>query len=418
MLTLCCDTVQKIKNIVNDRPAYLMVGTPSFNDVTLSNMTGYPVLTGNPIVNVKYMSGIFVKRFLHVNSFPYMVFSQKMKSEEDMNKGLAKLIAGNTKFNNWRFEIDGEINGRGFGVVDCSQMNLWQVVKRSEDEKENLARVPEITAHLKRYLNGYMYFSCPNIYSSFDRFKEMISAKGGFVEAVPKGQVKSIGVLTFISPTGTFKILTSYELIQTERFFKMGYIWPQRDLPAHSIDSLNQKLAQKLFDQGVYGYVTIMFTVSTAKTKHLKVCIDRIIPFYDEFASIFEMLNLMTYQEKMGKGAVAVIIPKVQGLSFSKNISYLNFFERCRERNIQFDLKTKRGTVFLLSDALQRGSFGLISFEQDRQAALKSVNRSMSNIASLFENEVQHEEYELSDDMVSFNMVIEQLYSMQKPEIK
>lgn len=361
MLTLCTDTMNRIAAIVADRKAYFVTGTPSFHDVSLSTLTGIPILTGNPVVNLKFMSGFYTKRFLHINSFPSMVFSQKIKAEDDIRLQFAKLAADNPSNSLWRLEIDGEINGRGFGLVDTNQMSLWQSVKSSGEEQEQASKVPELSSHLKRHLAGYLYMSNSNLFTSYEKFKAALVARGGFVEAVPKGRVKTIGVLCFISPTGSFKVLTSYEVIQTDRFLRLGYLWPQRDIALSAIDALNKKLAQKLFDQGVFGYLTLLLTVSTTQAKQYKLCVDRIIPYYDEFAAAFETLNLMLQPDKPGSKACAVIIPKIQGMPFAQNSSYFKFFEKCRERSVQFDLKTREGTIFMLYDALHQGLFGLIS---------------------------------------------------------
>ena len=161
------------------------------------------------------------------------------------------------------------------------------------------------------------------------------------------------------------KLLTSYELIQSDRFFKIGYIWPQRELPIKSIEGLYKKLAQKLLDEGVFGYATILLTVCSVNQKNFKVCVDRVLPFYDEFMNIYEMINLMV-QPSVNPHATAVVIPRIQNLCFPKSLSYLKFFDKCRERNIQFDVREKTGTMFLLSDEIERRCIGFVNVGKNR----------------------------------------------------
>ncbi len=155
-------------------------------------------------------------------------------------------------------------------------------------------------------------------------------------------------------------------MIQTDRFLKIGYIWPQTELSMKSLEPITKKLAQKLYDQNLHGYVTILLTVSRVSTKNLKVCIDKVVPYYDEFMAAYEMINLMTPSNPADPYKTAVIIPRMNGLSFSPDLTSLKFFERCRERNIQFDLKNKSGTLFLMSDAIDTGNLGFVSIGRYR----------------------------------------------------
>lgn len=103
-----------------------------------------------------------------------------------------------------------------------------------------------------------------------------------------------------------------------------------------------------------------MLTVCSSGPKNYKVCIDRILPYYDEFMNIFEMLNLMVQSVDRPK-CTALIIPRIQNLCFDKRMTYQRFFDRCRERNLQFDVKDKTGTMFLLSDNIDKRTLGFIN---------------------------------------------------------
>lgn len=214
------------------------------------------------------------------------------------------------------------------------------------------------------------------------------------------------------SDQGTLKYLTSYEIIQTDKFFKIGYVWPQRELPLKSIEGLYKKLSQKLLDQGVFGYVTVLLTVCSVNNKNFKVCIDRVLPYYDEFMNIFEMLNLMV-QPTQNPQATAVIIPRLQNLNFPRNLTYLKFFDMCRERNIQFDVREKSGTMFLLSDEISARCLGFVNVEQDKDSAIKYANQTLNNIASLFDSEIP-EDTQVKNDVVSYSMAVECLFGLLK----
>lgn len=119
-------------------------------------------------------------------------------------------------------------------------------------------------------------------------------------------------------------------------------------------------MAQTLFDHGVFGYLTIYLTVCNSNQKHYKVCVDRVVPYYDEFMNIFEMLNMMVQPSDKSR-STAVIIPRIQNLCFDQHLTYFKFFEKCREKNIEYDAKEKTGTMFLLSDDIERRSIGFVN---------------------------------------------------------
>lgn len=201
-------------------------------------------------------------------------------------------------------------------------------------------------------------------------------------------------------------------MIQTDKFFKIGYVWPQRELPLKSVEGLYKKLAQKLLDQGVFGYVTVLLTVCSANNKNFKVCVDRVLPYYDEFLNVFELLNLMV-QPSVNPHATAVVVPRIQNLCFHRSLTYLRFFDKCRERNIQFDVREKTGTMFLLADAIERRSLGFVNVEHDKESAIKYANQTLNNVASLFDSDMA-EDAAVKNDLVTYSMVVECLFGMLK----
>lgn len=162
----------------------------------------------------------------------------------------------------------------------------------------------------------------------------------------------------------------------------------------------------------MYGYSTVLLTVCSVNNKNFKVCVDRVLPFYDEFMNIFEMINLMV-QPASNPQATAVIIPRIQNLCFPKSLTYLRFFDKCREKNIQFDVREKTGTMFLLSDDIERRCLGFVNVEADKESAIKYANQTLNNIASLFDSDVQ-EDNSMKNDVVTYSMAVESLFGLLK----
>jgi hypothetical protein len=207
MLQLSSSTLQKIKKIIGGRPAYIIGGYPGFQDITLSVSMGLAYLSGNPVVNLKFCSSFFVKRFLHMNNFPYMVFSQKIKKEKELELNFSKILAAHPQYSNWKFEIDTEQGGKGTAVINVDSISILQDLRNMENEDERLTYVPQLTSYLLKYVSGYATSACQKLYYSFSTFREVLLARGGYIEAIPKGKLTTIGIACFISPSGRHKLM-------------------------------------------------------------------------------------------------------------------------------------------------------------------------------------------------------------------
>ena len=429
---MCSKTVKRIANIIQDRPAYILTGYPSREDIHLTDALGLPFLTGNPEISSRFVSAHYSKQFCHLNNFSTVSVSPKIRKEGDIEVFTAKMIINSPKVQTWKLEVDGDVPGRGGMILPIENAAQVGFIRSVEDSHERANKEKDLVRILQNVIPGYGLMSCPKVYPDYQKFAKIMLAKGGIIEMVPKGfGLKTLGVLCFISPDGIFKLLTSYEVIQTDRFFRLGYIWPQQFIPLSAFESQLTPLSKRLYESGVFGYVTILFNaVGTSRDQmSFRVYIDRILPHYDEFAACFESINFMlagrtprrqNLSEDSSRlvsepGTSVVILPKIQEMKFSPELNYLKAFERFRERNIQFDLRTRTGTLVLLSDLISKGTLGLMCFESDRDQAIKSMNRVLSNLTVLFDQTAPPNEYfDDRTDMVTYPMVLEYMYSMQK----
>lgn len=360
LLRFSQSSLERIQNIIEGSPAYIVGGYPSFNDIILANLLNVPFLSGNPSNNMKFCSNFYTRRFLHVNNFPYMVFSYKFKREADIEKNFARLVIDSPYYSSWKFEIDREVMGRGHALFNLDFLSIATEIRAVEDPVKREEYLKPLISMLKKTIENTTVMSCPKVYSNYGQFKDVMLAKGGFVTAVAKGSGKSIAVTVFISPSGDFQYLTSYEQVLTEKGFLGGYIWPQRDIPVKALQSLSKKIGEKMFEQGVYGYITIVLSVQVGVNRNYKVCVDSVIPYYDEFLAHYETIKLMASVDEEQKLA-AVIIPRIEDLDFSKEINYFQFFQRSRQKGILYDMKEKTGVIFSMTDSLNEGIMGFIA---------------------------------------------------------
>lgn len=206
MLLFSTDTQLKIKKIIGDRLTYFVGGYPGFQDVQLGVAMNVPFLTGDPALNLKFCSSFHVKKFLHLQGFPYMVFSQKIAKDKDLEISFAKILAANPQYSNWKFEIDGEYGGKGTATICVDTVSIMQTLRDIDEEQERLKLVPELTDYLTKFVSGYASTSCHKLFYSFHDFREVLVARNGYIEAIPKGKVFTIGICCFVSPSGKFRI--------------------------------------------------------------------------------------------------------------------------------------------------------------------------------------------------------------------
>lgn len=404
-----------IKKIVGEKPAYFVGGVPHLQDIQLSCLTGFAFLSGNPVINAKFTQSFFTKRFLEINDFPYMVFSQKIKKEKDIETNLAKMIIENPGYSDWRIEIDGENFGRGTCLLSAETFGPIQSIRDTKNYTQRVEKLDEVAYSLKKYLPSYCNFSCNQLFFSFQNFKDVLLAKGGFVEAVPKGRTKTIGMVGFIDPNGKSGIITSYEVFQTERFFKLGYIWPQTDLPRKSIQGLIFKLYEKLYDQGLFGYVTILLNVTIFKNREYKVCIDRIIPYYDEFLSVYESLKFMlpeNYPQTSLKKPTfqAICFPRVSALPVPPDTSVFQFFQTMNQSNLIFSQNPPRGPIFS-GLASFPNCLGLVCLGSSLREVAREASRTCSALRVGLEGRRSNTDRE---DGLSFMALLESVYSLEQ----
>lgn len=203
MLLLSTDTQKKISRIIGNKPAYIVGGYPGFKDVLLGVEMKLPYLTGDPALNLKFCSSYHVKKFLHQQGFPFMVFSPKITKEKDLEPTFAKILVSNPHYSNWKFEIDGEHGGKGSATICVDSVSIMQTLREIDEEEERARYLPELTDYLLKFVSGYASTSCQRLYYSFPDYREVLAARHGFIEAIPKGKVFTIGLCCFISPSGT-----------------------------------------------------------------------------------------------------------------------------------------------------------------------------------------------------------------------
>lgn len=201
-MLLSLDSQKRITKIIGDKPAYFIGGYPGFQDVLLGVKMNLPFLTGDPALNLKYCSSFHAKKFFHQHGLPYIAFSQKITKEKDFESVFAKALISNPLYSYWKFEIDGEQGGKGTATICVDSIGIVQVLREIADEEDRKRWLPELTEYLTTFISGYAVTSCYKLFYRFHEYKEVLIARNGYVEAIPKGKTFTIGVCLFLSPSG------------------------------------------------------------------------------------------------------------------------------------------------------------------------------------------------------------------------
>jgi len=106
--------LNKIRNIIEDRQAYIVPGMYNKKDeVTLSINLGIPIMCGDPEFTNIYSTKSGAWRILNLAEVPTPISAYDIYSKKGLLNSLSKLILNNIFVNTWILKIDNEFNGWG-----------------------------------------------------------------------------------------------------------------------------------------------------------------------------------------------------------------------------------------------------------------------------------------------------------------
>lgn len=232
--------------------------------------------------------------------------------------------------------------------------------------------------------------------------------------------IKAVGLVCYIEPDGQYNIVAHYEKINYNKL-TIGYITPQKLIPEKVLIQTAKKVATYLYENEVYGYITIDFLVQQSSTNSLKITLSGLKCYYDDFIACHELFALFNQMEKENnqengneEEKSAVIFPVIENLGFSLKFDYETFFEKCRKRNIYYDINRNTGTIFVPFDKQSNGCLGMIIIDSDLKQIIKYASKTQSYIGELMSFEGVSNDGDQKKNFVTVNMVADRLYSYQK----
>lgn len=192
-------------------------------------------------------------------------------------------------------------------------------------------------------------------------------------------------------------------------------VFPQSSLPNLNIKQLSESVGKKLYERGIFGYITvdmISFPDLAQKSHPLfwmigidcslndisasffvfdflsKGKLDRVTGhYYLQSSNTSNLLNDSESQihadEFEERGYIYAPFLQHEGLC---KMSYRDFFQQCRKNQISYDLEKRTGYVYILSSALQNGITSLMTISETTRKAVKATTEVINFLLDLAGN--------------------------------
>lgn len=387
-----------------------MPGEPSTGDLLLANYLKVPILGSAPNLASLTNKGVFLNSLMETCSIPRPPSSTLIFKPTDVAPQLGRLIAENKHVERWVLKIDGESSGRGiayFDVVGCEP--LAKVIRlASAPGRHNFQNDPEMQTLLNmdqeglndeilrlvaRILPKKLMIVKDFVYHDYYQFIEEMARKGGIIEAAPsslKKDTNTIGVLFQLEPDGEVEIQTTYEKLSSTPFSPCGFRFPQKILPNLNVRSIVESLASELYKKGHFGFFSIellVFADPFAKPSPGMHAADQIQPGlfwansisckFSETHAAYILSSVLTGRHESNLDKNITVFPHLATENLPTS-NFKSFFHMTRVESLFFDVQTKTGVLFLLSQGLQAGLLGIICISATFDANLSSILRTLA----------------------------------------
>jgi hypothetical protein len=429
--------LQKIKNIVGGRPAYIVPGLVGQEDLRLAIELNLPMLGTQPDVVAMYGTKSGGRRVFAAAGVASAPGCSEIYDESDLFSSLSKLMVDNIEANRWVFKIDNETGGRGCAYLDVKED--WKTIMALREEKINHPqrwKIPEIITQarqrvlitLQRSLSSRVTLAHPQLYNnSWTEFCKAMYKVGGVIEACPNLTISSPSVNLLLEPDGTVTITSSHDQLFSSPFLYGGATFPSA-APANMLHNAARNIGRHCFKQGIMGYIGVDFVLlfDPETDAHQLWAVDLNLRMSDTQSSfqLFHFLTKGTYvyqssslpsnpemqsprslrsglnatqkqfqrasyqlqplldeqMHKSGKKRMDFTAEErfyaVANHVYQPNLSTLQFgafFNLCRLKGISFDLRARKGTVFMMMDSLAGGMIGMLAIGLEPAVAVQAV---------------------------------------------
>ncbi|XP_072888732.1 IQ motif-containing protein H [Hemitrygon akajei] len=419
--------IQRIKNLIEGKAAYIVGGLLHQDDLAVADMLNVPILGPEPEVAHLYSTKSGSKRIFASVSVPVPPGEYDIYNLQQMHEVLIQLILENLEIKRWLFKMDTEFGGRGTAYFDVSHLPCYhQTLKefrkvgpsvwlkrrwmQEPSELKMAKELPGVLAEHARPVNQEMF-------PTWEKYLKMFLCQGGVVEAYPPSDsVTNLTIDMLIEPTGEISMVSCGDQIHSGSPLECwGTTVPQCSVDPSNLHSMCVKIAEACKCRGVLGFFSIdLVTFIHPYTMEQQVwATDLDLTYSDQLAMTQLMLFISngkltcahnsfevppTPKEKKGRlhrQKVAKEVEMQTQLPFMKrygvlstqlkhaNLSMVHYsvlFKIFKAHGIGFDIKERQGTVFVLHEGNKRDRLGMVTIGEDLQGALLTFARNLSVI--------------------------------------
>ncbi|CAH2274496.1 IQ domain-containing H isoform X1 [Pelobates cultripes] len=411
-------TLQRIKNLIQGREAYIVGGVMHMDDLEVADLLDVPILGTEPELAHLYRTKSGSKRIFASAGIPTPPGVYDIYNEQQFLDSLGQLIADNLHVTRWLFKVDNEFGGNGTAFCDIAihlPSYSWALSEQHrygrDTWKQTWAQekaLRRITQELPEVLQLHTKFVNKRRFPTWWRFLQALISCGGIIEAFPPADsITCLTVDLLIKPDGGTEMVSCGDQIHGLSPLEcIGTTVPQCSVPPEILTSICNRVGEACRIRGILGYLS-MDLLSFIDLQNLEQQIwatDLDVCYSDQLAMTQLLmyltsgtldctnsrLNVPNHPSKMDhsqrqtqliatspiSNRVAVLSTRLVHTNLSM-VYYNVFFKMCRAHGIGFDVKEKQGTVFLLLENQKRHRLGMLSIAEDLQGALMTFARNL-----------------------------------------
>lgn len=386
----------------------------------------------------RYINKFEAKKLFEKKGIPVSIHSNFISDSNELVNNFTEILLRNPEFNKWEFNIVDEFHGRGKAVFRTELISIMNEVRICESYEDRIQYQDILRDLLRRFLPSNLNISCPRLFRNFSEYKSSFLTCGGVIEVLGQGENYLIGAQYHIEPDGRFKYMTSFEVLQNSYGKVLGYVCPQAHIPENVVMAIGKKVCRKIFEEGILGYVSIYIAIRIKALNTLKMTVKSIEPYYNEFLGAYGMFSALNsyddveeleesqsfidseHQDAMKIKSSEknqrkfIVFPRIDGIRFPERLNYIQFFDDCRKQGIYYDILKKSGTVFLLSDEIQKGSLGLMIIDSSFRQVIKYASKAVTYIGNLKDSKEGRGDGDRRANIIECQNILDLLYRYQK----
>ncbi|KAJ3417364.1 hypothetical protein HDV05_004829 [Chytridiales sp. JEL 0842] len=278
MLLASTKAINKIKAMIQDKPAVIAPGLVGDYEIQLSSIFEAPILGVTGDKRDLCFSNSKQRDLIESSGVAFAPGVGNINCEEKLIDSLKKFLQDQQYLQRIILKIDGEINQRGLAYIDVSHLKSRKDAPNLNDE--------DLLSLLKRHL----VLVRPDAYSSITAFLSSLYKNGGVIEAAPivpvnqnalnpaeKDASMIVGlpdrcpsVHFFIEPDGDLTLLGTTDTIRIAPYTTWGVMCPQQTCAHAELIDAAENVALHCYTKGIFGVLTIDFVAWDDMSKEVR----------------------------------------------------------------------------------------------------------------------------------------------------